>query len=40
VQLPAFVPTTLVIYVENGEIKNRIEPTLSGAFKLPASFSN
>ncbi len=38
--LPAFVPTTLVIYVENGEIKNRIEPNLSAAFKLPTTFSN
>lgn len=38
--VPAFVPTTLVIYVEDGEIKNRIEPTLSAAFKIPTSFSN
>ncbi|MEO5859364.1 MAG: hypothetical protein ABIR33_10490 [Pyrinomonadaceae bacterium] len=42
-RLPAqvpFVPTTLVIYVENGEIKNRIEPAFSAAYKLPASFAN
>ena len=37
---PSFVPTTLVIYVENGEIKNRIEPTLTAAYKIPVSFSN
>jgi hypothetical protein len=25
-----FVPTTLVIYAENGEIKKRIEPNVGG----------
>jgi hypothetical protein len=35
-----FVPTTLIIYAENGEIKTRIEPALTAAYKLPVSFSN
>ena len=35
-----FVPTTLVIYAENGEIKSRIEPNLTAVNKIPASFSN
>ena len=39
-QAPAFVPTTLVIYPENGEIKTRIEPSLSASFRIPATFSN
>ena len=29
----SFVPTTLVIYVENGEIKTRTEPWLTAGFK-------
>ncbi len=37
---PSFIPTTLIIYPENGEIKTRIEPTLSAAYKSPVSFSN
>jgi len=28
-----FVPTTLVIYAENGEIKTRIEPQLTSGYK-------
>jgi hypothetical protein len=32
-QAPAFVPTTLIIYPENGEKKTRIEPTLSAAYR-------
>ena len=33
-----FVPTTLVIYVDNGQIKTRIEPQLNAAYKrAPAS---
>lgn len=39
-QVPSFVPTTLVIYPENGEIKTRIEPSLTAAYKIPASFAN
>ncbi len=30
-----FVPTTLVIYAENGEIKTRIEPWLAVAYRKP-----
>jgi len=29
----SFVPTTLVIFVENGEVKTRIEPWLSSGYK-------
>lgn len=39
-QPAAFVPTTLVIYAENGEIKTRIEPNLSAVYKAPSTFSN
>lgn len=35
-----FVPTTLVIYPENGEIKSRIEPNLTAGYKIPVSFAN
>lgn len=35
-----FVPTTLVIYAENGEIKTRIEPQLSAAYKKPLTITN
>ena len=35
-----FVPTTLIIYVENGEIKTRIEPQVTASYKKPASSSN
>lgn len=35
----AFVPTTLVIYIENGEIKTRIEPQLTG-YSKPPTLSN
>lgn len=30
-----FVPTTLIIYIENGEIKTRIEPQLTATYKKP-----
>ena len=40
IQVNDFVPTTLIIYPENGEIRTRIEPTLSAAYKVPATFSN
>lgn len=32
---PVFVPTTLVIYAENGVINTRIEPWLQAAYKPP-----
>ena len=35
-----FVPTTLIIFVENGEIKTRIEPQVTASYKKPASSSN
>jgi hypothetical protein len=35
-----FVPTRLLIFVENGEIKTRIEPQLSASFKRPATLPN
>lgn len=35
-----FVPTTMVIYAEKGEIKTRIEPQLSSAYKKPLSLPN
>lgn len=35
-----FVPTTLVIYIENGEIKTRIEPWLTAAYKKQLTLSN
>jgi hypothetical protein len=35
-----FVPTTLVIYAENGEIKTRIEPWLTAAVRKPLAFPN
>jgi hypothetical protein len=31
--MSSFVPTTLIIYIENGEIKTRIEPQLNGKKK-------
>lgn len=35
---PTFVPTTLVIYAQNGVINTRIEPWLQGGYKkLPTS---
>ena len=33
IAVSAFVPTTLVIYVENGEVKTRIEPQIGNAHK-------
>ncbi len=37
----AFVPTTLIIYIENGEIKTRIEPQLTaGGYNKPPALSN
>jgi len=35
-----FVPTTLVIFIERGEIKTRIEPQLTTDYKKPLTFSN
>ena len=35
-----FVPTTLIIYIENGEIKTRIEPQLTAAYKKTSPPSN
>ena len=32
-----FIPTTLIIYIENGEIKSRIEPQLNAGFKRPSA---
>jgi hypothetical protein len=32
-----FIPTTLIIYIENGEIKSRIEPQLTAGFKRPSA---
>jgi hypothetical protein len=32
-----FVPTTLVIYIENGEIKTRIVPQLNAGYKKSTS---
>ncbi|MGB7209124.1 MAG: hypothetical protein WBD27_10735 [Pyrinomonadaceae bacterium] len=31
--MSSFVPTTLIIYIENGEIKTRIEPQLTAGYK-------
>jgi hypothetical protein len=31
-----FVPTTLIIYIDNGEIKTRIEPQLTAGYKKPS----
>ena len=38
--VPRFVPTTLVIYAENGEIKKRIEPRISAVYKKPLTITN
>ena len=35
-----FVPTTLIIYAENGEVKTRIEPNLTAVYKRPTSITN
>jgi hypothetical protein len=35
-----FVPTTLVITAENGEIKTRIEPQLAALYKKPLTITN
>ena len=35
-----FVPTTLIIYPENGEIKTRIEPQLTAVYRKPITFAN
>lgn len=37
---PNFVPTTLVIYAENGVINSRIEPWIQVSYKKPATVSN
>jgi hypothetical protein len=33
-----FVPTTLVIYAEKGQIKTRIEPQLVSGYKKQSTF--
>jgi len=38
--VPGFVPTTLVIYAENGEIKTRVEPRLAAVYKKPQTITN
>jgi hypothetical protein len=35
-----FIPTTLIIYVENGEVRSRIEPQLTAAYKKLATIPN
>src|SRR5206468_394286 len=35
-----FIPTTLIIYVEKGEVKSRIEPQLTAAYKKPLNIPN
>ena len=35
-----FVPTTLVIYAENGEVKTRVEPRLAAVHKTPPTITN
>ena len=35
-----FVPTTLIIYVDKGEVKSRIEPQLTASYKKPLSIPN
>ena len=35
-----FVPTTLVIFAENGEIKTRIEPRLAAVYNKPLTITN
>ena len=35
-----FVPTTLVIYLEKGEVKTRIEPQLTSGYKKPLALPN
>lgn len=35
-----FVPTTLVIFIENGHIKTRVEPWLTNGYKKPQALSN
>jgi hypothetical protein len=37
---PKFVPTTLVIYAENGVINTRIEPWLQTGDRKPSTFNN
>jgi hypothetical protein len=38
--MPEFVPTTLVIYVEKGEIKTRVEPQLNAGHKKRLTLPN
>ena len=40
VVISAFIPTTLIIYPENGEIKSRIEPQVAALYKKPQTLSN
>jgi hypothetical protein len=35
---PKFVPTTLVIYLDKGEVKTRIEPQLTAVYTKPVTF--
>jgi hypothetical protein len=35
-----FIPTTLIIFVEKGEVKSRIEPQLTAAYKKQISLPN
>ena len=35
-----FVPTTMFIFVENGEVKSRIEPQLTAGYKRPSTLPN
>lgn len=36
----AFVPTTLIIYIDKGEVKSRIEPQLTAGYKKTPTLSN
>ena len=40
IMMTDFVPTTLIIYAENGEIKTRIEPQLTSSYKKPLVLPN
>ncbi|HKP69110.1 MAG TPA: hypothetical protein VJV05_07495 [Pyrinomonadaceae bacterium] len=40
ITVSTFVPTTLIIYPENGEIKSRIEPQIAAVYKRPLVLSN
>jgi len=38
--LEPFVPTTLIIYIDKGEVKSRIEPQLTAGYKKTPTLSN